>query len=324
MANEPVVQVRSVTHRYGERVALDVVSFDVPRPAVFGLLGPNGGGKSTLFKILTTLIRPTSGGATIAGADVVADSATVRRRIGIVFQRPSLDGKLTVGENLMHQGHLYGLRGGELKSRSREMMERFAIADRKRDRVDTLSGGLQRRVELAKSLLHRPGVLILDEPSTGLDPGARMQLIRYLIELRDNEGVTSLLTTHLMDEAEGCDRVAILDRGKLVAVDSPSRLKESIGGDVITLTTRNPQQLAGQVTSRFSLKAEVVDSVVRIERDLGHEFVPTLIEAFPGEVDSITVGKPTLDDVFVHLTGHNLESDQSEVQVPVSVQRRKH
>ncbi len=309
MAEHSIVQIQTITHRYGSRVALDAVSFDVDRASIFGLLGPNGGGKTTLFKILTTLISPSSGSASVNGADVVAQRDEVRNHIGVVFQNPGLDGKLSVMENLIHQGHLYGLRGDSLRKRSGELLERFRVSDRANDRVETLSGGLQRRVELAKGLLHRPALFILDEPSTGLDPAARRGLMDYLVELRDQEGVTSLITTHLMDEADRCDRIGILDEGKLVAIDSPAALKETIGGDVLTVSTANPSALCEKVTSRFGGKVDVVDDVVRIEREKGHVFVPELIESFPGEIESITLGKPTLDDVFVHLTGRRLGDD---------------
>jgi len=306
MAGEAIVEVVSMTHRYGDRLALDGVTLSVDRGTIFALLGPNGGGKTTLFKILTTLITPTAGTARVAGADVVAERNRVRGRIGIVFQKPSLDGKLTVLENLTHQGHLYGLWGQELRRRGEEVLEQFRLSDRSKDRVDTLSGGLQRRVELAKGLLHKPEVLILDEPSTGLDPGARTDLMAHLHELRDRDGVTSLLTTHLMDDADRCDRVGILDGGKLVTLGTPTDLKATIGGDVITIHSGNPASLAARANRKFVCRAEVVDGAVRIERERGHEFVPQLIEAFPGEIDSVTVGKPTLDDVFLHHTGHRL------------------
>lgn len=309
MSEHPIVQIQELTHQYGTRTALDQISFNVDRASIFGLLGPNGGGKTTLFKILTTLITPTSGTARIAGADVVTRCDEVRNRIGVVFQNPGLDSKLTVMENLVHQGHLYGLSGHSLKNRCHELLERFGVADRSRDRVEKLSGGLERRVELAKGLLHRPEVFILDEPSTGLDPGARAGLMDYLVELRDQDGVTSLLTTHLMDEADRCDRIGILDEGKLVAIDTPTSLKNTIGGDVLTVCSSDPVSLSDKVTARFGGSADVMDGVVRIERERGHEFVPELIEAFPGEIESVTLGKPTLEDVFVHLTGHRLTDD---------------
>jgi len=312
MAETSIVHIQSLTHRYGSRVALDTVSLDVERASIFGLLGPNGGGKTTLFKILTTLITPASGSASINGADVVTQCDEIRNHIGVVFQNPGLDDKLSVMENLIHQGHLYGMRGESLRTRAGELLERFGVSERACDRVETLSGGLKRRVELAKGLLHRPQLFILDEPSTGLDPAARCGLMDYLVELRDQDGVTSLLTTHLMDEADRCDRIGILDQGKLVAIDTPASLKEKIGGDVLTVCTSNPSEFSEKVTARFGGTVDVIDGVVRIERENGHSFVPDLIESFPGEIDSITLGKPTLDDVFVHLTGHRLGDDVTQ------------
>lgn len=305
-ASDPAVEVESLTHRYGPRMALQDVTFQVTNSSIFALLGPNGSGKSTLFKILTTLIAPSSGRARVAGADVTLERRRVRERIGVVFQKPSLDDRLTVLENLRHQGHLYGLSGAALRTRCAVVLDQFGLGVRAADRVAALSGGLQRRVELAKALLHRPRVLILDEPSTGLDPAARSQLMAQLRDLRDVSGVASLLTTHLMDEADVCDRIGILDQGRLVALDTPAVLKTSIGGDVLTVCAAEPATLAAKVQQRFGGRVAVVDRTVRIERPGGHEFVPQLIQAFPGEITSVTVGKPTLDDVFVHLTGHRL------------------
>ena len=306
--HDPFVQVEALTHRYGERLALHDVTFPVARASLFALLGPNGSGKTTLFKILTTVLTPSSGSARIAGADVVSERARVRRKIGVVFQQPSLDLKLTVRENLLHQGHLYGLSGTTLKARSADLLTRFGVARRSGDLAGTLSGGLQRRVELAKALLHRPELLILDEPSTGLDPGARWELMSYLEELRDRDGVTSLMTTHQTDEAERCDRVGVMDGGSCVALDTPTALKAMIGGDVLTIQTTEPVVLAKKVAARLGASAEAIDGVLRIEREHGHAFVPKLIEACPGEIKSVTVGKPTLEDVFIHLTGHRLRN----------------
>lgn len=309
MSEDAIIEVESLSHRYGDRLALEALTFEVPSGAMVALLGPNGSGKSTLFKILTTLLRPTAGTARIAGADVVTQGWAVRGLIGVVFQNPSLDGKLTALENLRHQGHLYGLAGRTLTRRAMDLLERFAVADRAGDRVDVLSGGLQRRVDLAKALLHEPRVLILDEPSTGLDPGARAILMDHITDLCRRDGVTALFTTHLTEEAERGDRVAILDEGRLVAMETPDALKRTVGGDVLTVATADPHALSQRVAERFGVALQVVDGVVRIERDRGHEFVPELIEAFPGEIESVTVGKPTLGDVFVHHTGHRLWED---------------
>ncbi len=230
-----------LTHNYGERLALANLSFEVRAGEIFGLLGPNGSGKTTLFRILSTLMTPTGGRASIQGFDVARDPNKVRQQIGIVFQARSVDLKLTVAENLKHQGNLYGLSGAHLKSRIDDVLGRVGLLDRKGDFVETLSGGMQRRVELAKGLIHSPSILLLDEPSTGLDPGARRDLWQYLETLRDEEGVAILVTTHLMEEAEHCDRLAILNEGKLVALGSPFELKSQIGGDVVLFETQNPE-----------------------------------------------------------------------------------
>ena len=310
-SSQPLVVVEALTHRYGPRVALDNVSLTVPRGEIFGLLGPNGSGKTTLFRILSTLVKPREGRVRLFNCDVAQERDAVRRRIGVVFQAPSLDKKLTVRENLRHQGHLYGLRGPALRARMDELLGRFGLSDRAGELVEKLSGGLRRRVDLAKGLLHRPELLLLDEPSTGLDPLARRDLGNLLEELRDKDGVTILLTTHIMEEADRCRRLAILDRGKLVALDSPRALKEHIGGDVINVSARVPESLSAQVREKFGIEAQVVGDTVRIERPRGYEFIPALVEAFPGEIGAVHIGKPTLEDVFIHLTGHRFEGDET-------------
>ncbi|MBW3660518.1 MAG: ABC transporter ATP-binding protein [Gemmatimonadetes bacterium] len=301
--NDPIVEVDGVTHRYGERRALHDVSFEVREGELFGLLGPNGGGKTTLLTILSTLRVPTGGAARIGGRDVVAEPDAVRRRIGVVFQHPGLDPMLTARENLRHQGHLYGLRGSGLAARIERGLARLGVTDRADDRVGELSGGLRRRVEVAKGLLHGPDVVLLDEPTTGFDPGGRRDLWVHLRSLAE-EGAAVLVATHLMEEAERCDRVAILDRGSLVALGAPAALKREIRGEVITLEAEEPDRLAAAIAERFDVETRVVERTVRIERRDGAGFVPRLAEAFPGLIRSITVGKPTLEDVFVHRTGH--------------------
>jgi ABC-2 type transport system ATP-binding protein len=300
------VAVEALGHRYGDRPALVDVSFEVGRGELFGLLGPNGGGKTTLLRILTTLLVPASGRAEVGGRDVVRDPTAVRRLIGVVFQHPALDPWLTPAENLRHHGHLYGLRGAGLAERTARLLEELGVAGRADDLVRTLSGGLRRRVELAKGLLHDPEVLLLDEPTVGLDPGGRREFWRRVASLRQERAVSVLVTTHLMHEAEACDRVGILDRGRLVALGSPQALQDGIRGDVVALETAEPDRLAAAVAERFATEARVVDGVVRIERLDGAAFVPRLAESFPGLIRSITVGRPTLDDVFVQRTGHRL------------------
>jgi ABC-2 type transport system ATP-binding protein len=307
--SDSLLTIDALTHRYGDRTALSKVSFEVAKGELFGLLGPNGGGKTTLFRILSTLVAPSEGAVRMFGRDVVRDQSEIRRRIGVVFQSPSLDRKLTVLENLRHQGHLYNLRGSELQTRIDEFLERFGMAERKDDLVETLSGGQRRRVELAKGLLHKPQALLLDEPSTGLDPRVRRELSDYLERLRDEDKMTILLTTHLMEEADRCDRLAILDRGQLVALSTPRELKERIGGDVISVETKRPQPLAEQISKRFNLEARVLDGSVRVEKTNGHRFITELVEAFPGQIDAISIHKPTLEDVFIRLTGHRFEGE---------------
>lgn len=304
--------MRDIVHRYGERAALNGVSFEVRPAELFGLLGPNGSGKTTLFRILSTLMVPVAGRALILGHDGAGDPSQLRREIGVVFQAQSIDLKLTAAENLMHQGHLYGLRGGALKKRISEILGRVGLADRAKDKAETFSGGMQRRLELAKGLLHGPKVLLLDEPTTGLDPGARRDLWQYLRILRDEEHVTVLVTTHLMEEAERCDRLVILNEGRVVALGTPTELKQEIGGDVIVLETKDPERLAGRIRTQFRTDTNVVEGQVRIEREHGHRFVTDLVEAFPGEIDAVSIAKPSLEDVFIRRTGHRFWTESDE------------
>ena len=302
-----MIQAQNLTHRYGSRVALSNVSFEVNQGEIFGLLGPNGGGKSTLFRILSTMMVPTSGQAVIAGHDVARDPGAVRRVVGVVFQTQSLDKALTVEENLRAQGHLHGLSGEGLRQRMEQAMERLGLADRRRDLVETLSGGLRRRVEIAKALLHRPQVLLMDEASTGLDPSARRDLTRHVQNLRDQEGVTILLTSHILEEAERCDRLALLHQGTIVAQGSPRELRSRIGGDVVVLETEDTASLASRIEQKFGLHPSVMDGQVRVEIANGHRFITEVVEAFPGVVESVGLHKPTLEDVFVRETGAHIE-----------------
>lgn len=305
----PAVSVQQLHTSYtspsGKRVVLDDVSFDVGHGEIFGLLGPNGSGKTTLFKILSTLLKPSSGEARINDEDVLENPAAIRRSIGVVFQNPSLDKKLTVKENLIYQGHLHGISGTALQNRADELLKLLNLADRKNDLVEQLSGGLARRLEIAKGLLHKPAVLLMDEPSTGLDPGARRDLWAHLFDLK-KQGLGILLTTHLIEEGDRCDRVSILSHGKMVASGTPDALKKKIGGDVISIQTRDPQAAIAEIKNKFGLTATLLDEVVRLEKEDGHKFIPSLAEALPGLIQAITVGKPTLEDVFVRETGHRL------------------
>jgi ABC-2 type transport system ATP-binding protein len=319
-----VISVQNLVHRYESRTALNGVSFDVRPAELFGLLGPNGSGKTTLFRILSTLMIPTGGRALVMGYDAAQDPASLRRQIGVVFQAQSVDPKLTAYENLWHQGHLYGLRGSALKTRVHEILTRVGLADRAKERVETFSGGMQRRIELAKGLLHHPAVLLLDEPTTGLDPGARRDLWQYLQILRDEEHVSVLVTTHLMEEAERCDRLAIMNEGNLVALGTPAELKSEIGGDVILLdAARDAGVLAEHIREQFHVTTTVLGNQVRIEQEAGHRFVPDVVEAFPGEIQAISVSKPALEDVFIHRTGHKFWSEANESDPTASEKKDK-
>jgi len=302
-----VILAENLTHQYGSRLALSDVSFEVKAGEIFGLLGPNGGGKSTLFRILSTMMTPTGGRAEVAGHDVSRDPAAVRRVIGVVFQTQSLDKALTVAENLRAQGHLHGLSGAKLRERIEHVSERLGLAGRSHDLVETLSGGLKRRVEIANGLLHRPVVLLMDEASTGLDPGARRELWQYVEELRSREGVTILLTTHILDEADRCDRLVLLHQGRIVAEGTPSELRSRIGGDVVVLEAADAAALGRQIENRFGLKPAVMNSILRVEISNGHRFITEVVEAFPGAIQSVGLHKPTLEDVFVRETGATIE-----------------
>jgi len=307
------IELQDLRHQYGDRVALAGISFEVRAAEIFGLLGPNGSGKTTTFRILSTLMLPSGGHARILGHEVAREPALVRRSIGVVFQAQSIDTKLSAVENLMLIGHIYGLRGAVLKKRVSEMLNRVGLVDHAREKAETFSGGMQRRLELAKGLLHHPSVLLLDEPTTGLDPGARRDLWQYLQMLRDEERVTVLVTTHLMEDAEHCDRLAIYARGNVVALGTPAELKSEIGGDVILLESEQPESLAQHIQQRFGLDPTVIDHRVRLEIVSGHRFVTDVVEAFPGEIQGVSVHKPSLEDVFIRHTGHRFWTEDASL-----------
>lgn len=316
------IHVKDLSHAYGERRALDGVTFEIRRGEIFGVLGPNGGGKTTLFRVLSTLLPVQSGRVSVLGFDVATNSADVRRRIGVTFQAPSLDRRLTVRENLVHQGHLYGLSGRTLATRIDDRLARLGLSDRKHAPVNSLSGGLQRRAEIAKGMLHDPELLLLDEPSTGLDPGARHDLWRYLQQLRDESGTTVVVTTHLMEEAEKCDRLALLDHGKLVALGTPAELRAEIGGDCLTILADEPTRLSERIAERFGVQPKLLGQALRIERARGHELLRELVEAFPGDITSVSLGKPSLEDVFITKTGHRFWEDEAAPQPSGSGRKR--
>jgi ABC-2 type transport system ATP-binding protein len=304
MPTDIALAISDVSHRYGERVAVDSLSLEIGVGEIFVFLGPNGSGKTTLFRVLSTLIPLQAGEVTLLGHDLRSQMDAARQKMGVVFQAPSLDKKLTVAENLHHQGVLYGLPAEELNQRKTEMLAALGLTDRAKERAEKLSGGQRRRVELAKGMLHRPRLLLMDEPSTGLDPGARADLWKTLRQVREQDGVTIVMTTHLLEEAERADRIAIMHEGKLAALDTPAALQASVGGDSITIRTEQPTELAEAIHVRFECEAVVLDGTVRLEQPDGHQWISKLVEAFPEKIESITLGKPTLEDVFIDCTGH--------------------
>jgi ABC-2 type transport system ATP-binding protein len=307
--------VQDVVFHYGQRQALAGVSLQVARGEIFALLGPNGSGKTTLFRLLSTIAPVQQGHVRVAGCDCGSDPWGVRKRIGIVFQSPSLDPRLTVGENLACQAALYGLRGDAYAARRQAVLTDLKLADRIDDRCQTLSGGLKRRVELAKGLLHQPEVLLLDEPSTGLDPSARLDLWSALERLRQ-QGVTIILTTHLLEEADKADRIAIMANGKIIALGKPETLRSTLGGEVISIATDQPQRVI-EVGRTLGLDATEVGRSVRLRRSVDHggdgsevapaTLVPELARQLGSAMQSLTLGQPSLEDVFVAKTGQVFE-----------------
>lgn len=305
------ISVEDVSFCYGDHQALQQLTLSVHAAEVFGVLGPNGGGKTTLFRLLSTLLPLQRGQVSVLGYDLASHARDIRQRIGVTFQSPSVDTRLTVRENLAYQSRLYGLSRREARERVERVLERVGLRDRAEDRVESLSGGMRRRVEIGKGLLHDPQVLLLDEPSTGLDPGARIDLWRYLNELRSETGVTVLVTTHLMEEAERCDRLAILDRGRLVAQGTPDELRAGVGGDCITIRGRDIPAVQDAIAERYATTGQIVGGALRLEVPDGHELIAQLMEEKALDISSVTLGKPTLEDVFIHHTGHRFWDETS-------------
>lgn len=296
--------VKNVTHQYKEVVALNGLSLDVPAGQIFGILGPNGSGKSTLFRLVSTLTRVQRGSVEVFGWCTKANTSEVRQHLGVVFQSPSLDRKLTVLENIRCQAALYGLSGKERDDRIDEFVNRLGIADKLNMRCEKLSGGQKRRVELAKGLLHRPKVLLLDEPSAGLDPASRLDLWQALTELRNEFGTTIVLTTHLLEEADKCDRVAILNLGAVVACDRPELLRSETGEVVICIATNDSQAVARILNERLKIASKILDGQVRITTPDTMSSLSTIIEETKSLASSVLVGRPSLEDVFISKTGH--------------------
>lgn len=306
----PLLHLEGLTRRFKGRVAVDGLTLSVRPGEILGLLGPNGAGKSTTFQILAGLLAPDAGQVRFAGRELSLSDPALRRQMGIIFQRSSLDDLLTARENLMLGARLYGLTGERARERVEAMLGLIGLADRGDERVGTWSGGMRRRLELARALVHQPRVVLMDEPTQGLDEGAFRTFWAHLKRLRDAEGITVLLTTHRADEAEVCDRLAVLDAGKLVACDTPAALASRMGGDILTVEASEPEVLAREVREKLGVDAKVVDGKVQVEARQGHSLVPRLVESFPaGRLSSVSLRRPTLADVFLQLTGRALGAD---------------
>jgi ABC-2 type transport system ATP-binding protein len=307
----PVIAATRLARNFGRTKAVKDVSFTVEEGEVFGFLGPNGAGKTTTISMLCTLLKPSAGQASVAGHDVVGRRAEVRRSIGLVFQDPTLDEYLTAIQNLRFHAYAYGIPRSTRDKRIRELLTLMELWDRRNSSVREYSGGMKRRLEIARGLLHHPHILFLDEPTLGLDPQTRHRIWRYVLDLRRREGLTIFLTTHYMDEAENCDRIAIIDQGEIVALDRPDVLKDSLGGDLVTLRTENGAAALEEISTRYGLTGSVEDDTVSFSVPRAEEFLPELIRNFPLRVLAAGVRRPTLDDVFLALTGHSIRDDSA-------------
>ncbi|MGO9874318.1 MAG: ATP-binding cassette domain-containing protein [Acidimicrobiia bacterium] len=308
---EPAVVVRDLEKRYGALQAVAGINFEVAPGETFGFLGPNGAGKSTTIGILCTLVDPTGGHATVAGYDVVAQRGIVRRNIGLVFQDTTLDTYLTAEQNLRFHAELYGVPKNIVADRMKQVLEMVGLWERRTSRVATYSGGMKRRLEIARGLLHSPRVLFLDEPTVGLDPQTRSSIWAYINELRQREDITIFLTTHYMDEAEHCDRIGIIDQGKIVVLDTPEALKEGVGTDRVQIQTADDAQAIAQIRDKFGIEAAVHDGAVTLSVPGGEEFVPRLFQQLTVPIKSVNIARPSLDDVFLTYTGRTIRDAEA-------------
>jgi ABC-2 type transport system ATP-binding protein len=307
-----MIEVHDLRRSWGDIAAVDGVTFEVAEGEVFGFLGPNGAGKTTTINMLCTLLRPSAGTATVNGFDVVGQRSDVRRSIGLVFQQTTLDDALTAEQNLRFHAYAYAVPTDVREQRLRELLTLVELWDRRSDRVRTFSGGMKRRLEIARGLLHHPRVLFLDEPTLGLDPQTRRRIWEYLGDLRAREGLTIFMTTHYMDEAEQCDRIAVIDHGEIVALDTPAGLKGAVGGDLVTINTPDLEAAATELRARFGLEPVTSDDTISFQVQGGEAFLPDFVRSFGRPIDAIGLRRPTLDDVFLHLTGREIRDAGSE------------
>jgi ABC-2 type transport system ATP-binding protein len=311
-ATTSAIAVTDLTKSFGDVQAVRGVNFSVAPGEVFGFLGPNGAGKSTTINMLCTLVKPTTGHARVAGHDVVTERDDVRRHIGLVFQDPTLDGYLTAEQNLRLHAELYGIESAVIPARMRQMLEMVDLWERRGAAVMTFSGGMRRRLEIARGLMHSPRVLFLDEPTIGLDPQTRSSIWRYIRALQESEGTTIFMTTHYMDEAEFCDRIAIMDQGEIVVLDTPEALKASVGADRVVLGTADDDATIAALRERFDIEATVAEGAVTFHVDSGEAFVPRLFAELGVPITSVSVSRPTLDDVFMRYTGSTIRDAETD------------
>jgi ABC-2 type transport system ATP-binding protein len=304
-----MIEVKNIHKKFGQVEAVRGVTFSVDAGEIFGFLGPNGAGKSTTINILCTLLKPDSGSANLAGHDVVAEPDKVRSSIGIVFQDPSLDERLSAQENLNFHALVYNVPKREREERIERVLKMVELYSRRNDVVRTFSGGMKRRLEIARGLLHHPHVLFLDEPTLGLDPQTRNYIWEYIRELRDKQNLTIFLTTHYMDEAENCDRIAIIDHGEIIALDTPDKLKAMVGGDKVSIEVENQEAAVREIKSRFQLEPIERNTALVFEVADGGAFLPRMAQSVDVPIRSISVHRPTLDDVFLKLTGRTIREE---------------
>jgi ABC-2 type transport system ATP-binding protein len=309
-----VIEVDKLSRRFRKIDAVKDVSFFVEEGEIFGFLGPNGAGKTTTINVLCTLLRPTGGAARVNGFDVVRQRSDVRRSIGLVFQDTTLDESLSAEQNLRFHGYAYGIPADLREQRMRDLLTMVELWDRRKGQVRTFSGGMKRRLEIARGLLHHPKVLFLDEPTLGLDPQTRKHIWDYLLELRKREHLTIFLTTHYMDEAENCGRIAIIDHGSIVAIDTPDRLKNAVGGDLVTFSSADNEAAARVVRDRYGVDPAILDGHVRFQVASGEQFLPDFVREFPQRLLSVGLRRPTLEDVFLSLTGHEIRDAELDAK----------
>ncbi len=308
----PAIVVHDLVKHFGNVEAVRGVGFSVSPGEVFGFLGPNGAGKTTTIHMLCTLVKPTSGWATVAGHDVVSERDDVRRNIGLVFQDPTLDNYLTAEQNLKLHAELYGLQRDLVRPRMTQVLEMVGLWERKDSPVGTFSGGMRRRLEIARGMMHSPRVLFLDEPTIGLDPQTRRSIWTYIAELKEREEITIFMTTHYMDEAEWCDRIAIMDHGEIVALDAPGKLKADVGTDRVMIHTDDDEAAITALQERFGIEARIAEGAVTFGVQQGEEFVPRLFAELPVPINGVSVSRPTLDDVFMSYTGTTIRDAEED------------